>query len=213
MSQSPQVRTKKVTGFKRKADYTSRWTKAPRGQMGGTIQKIQQVTNLGYLTITNADAFGAFSFKLADLPNSADLQGVYDMYRFVKIVVHFIPLNNAIDIKDPSSTLQAAGVLYSSKDYNDVTVPVNASEVASYQTCKFTPTYDKHIRSIKPKLIPQDLESQAVINFTPTNPWVPTVNDNAIWAGLKFAINHSPDNSRIKYQVLCYYHIEFKNVK
>ena len=29
----------------------------------------------------------------------------------------------------------------------------------------------------------------------------------------QYSILHSPDNTRVKYQVMCVYHIEFQNVK
>ena len=61
---------------------------------------VQQVTNFGYITATNVDVHNAYTFKLNDLPNHADLEATFDQYRFKKVVIHFIPLNNAIDVKD-----------------------------------------------------------------------------------------------------------------
>ena len=103
--------TPRFSGRKRKFNQPSkwsnkRWSLAPGGQAGGAITKIQQVTNLGYITCTNLDVTGQYEFKLSDLPNNTDFQGVFDMYRIVKVILHFIPLNNAIDIKDNTTVKQ-----------------------------------------------------------------------------------------------------------
>ena len=51
--------------------------------MGGNVPyNVQQVTNFGYITATNADVHNAYTFKLNDLPNHADLEATFDQYRF-----------------------------------------------------------------------------------------------------------------------------------
>jgi len=215
----PTFNAPRFSGRKRKFNQPSkwankRWATAPTGQMGGAITRIQQVTNLGHITVTNLDVTGQYEFKLADLPNNTDFQGVFDMYRIVKVILHFIPLNNAIDITGGvASGVQSGGMLYTCKDYNDVNNPATVSEVASYQTCKFTPSYEKHVRSIKPLLFAED-ESGGNIPFQPANStWVPINKDAQFYCGIKYGINASPDATRIKYQVIGQYHVEFKNVK
>ena len=99
----PTLNAPRFSGRKRKFSQPSkwankRWATAPTGQMGGAITRTQQVTNLGYITCTNLDVTGQYDFKLEDLPNNHDFQTVFDMYRIVKVILHFIPLNNAIDI-------------------------------------------------------------------------------------------------------------------
>ena len=193
---------------------TSKWSTAPRGQMGGNVPySIQQVTNFGYITATNADVHNAYTFKLNDLPNHADLEATFDQYRFKKVVIHFIPLNNVLDIKDATPASQSAGMLGTAKDYNDANAPATANEVFSYQNCKFSPTYERHVRSLKPKLLIQEDGGFGGFGFNPTNPWVPTAYNAVEWCGVKYSILHSPDNTRVKYQVMCVYHIEFQNVK
>jgi len=192
-----------------------RWSTAPGGQSGGTITKISQVTNLGYITVTNLDVVGQYEFKLNDLPNDTDFEGIFDMYRIVKVILHFIPLNNAIDIYGGNPVaVQSGGMLYTCKDYNDINNPATVNEVAAYQTCKFTPSYEKHVRSIKPLLVPTDYVAGATIPFNPPNStWVPIDKDEQPYAGIKYGINASPDGTRIKYQVIAQYHVEFKNIK
>ena len=215
----PTLNAPRFSGRKRKFSQPSkwankRWATAPTGQMGGAITRIQQVTNLGYITCTNLDVTGQYDFKLEDLPNNHDFQTVFDMYRIVKVILHFIPLNNAIDIYGGNPpAVQSGGMLYTCKDYNDVNNPATVSEVASYQTCKFTPSYEKHVRSIKPLLFSED-ESGGNIPFQPANStWIPITKDGLTYCGIKWGINASPDATRIKYQVIGQYHVEFKNVK
>ena len=128
------------------------------------------------------------------------------MYRIVKVILHFIPLNNAIDIYGGNPpAVQSGGMLYTCKDYNDINNPATVSEVASYQTCKFTPSYEKHVRSIKPLLLAED-ESGGNIPFQPANStWVPITKDAQPYCGIKYGINASPDATRIKFQVIGQY--------
>lgn len=205
-----------ITSQPPRKKFKSKWSTAPRGQMGGNVPyNIQQTTNFGYITATNADVHNTYTFKLQDLPNHADLEATFDSYRFKKVVIHFVPLNNSVPIYDGGNApaVESGGIIGTAKDYNDANAPATANEVFSYQNCKFSPTYQTHVRSLKPKLLIQEDAGFGSFGFNPTNPWVPTVYNALEWCGIKYSILHSPDNTRIKYQVICVYHIEFQNVK
>ena len=71
---------KRLTGQKRRnynypsKYFVKKWNQAPGGQNGGTITKIRQVTNLGFIQTTDVsgDAVDCFAFRLRDLPNHED---------------------------------------------------------------------------------------------------------------------------------------------
>ena len=222
-SQLTRTNGKRLTGQKRRTYnypskyYIKKWSTAPGGQNGGTITRIRQVTNLGYINTTNngTDKCDTYAFRLADLPNHADYEAMYDMYRIVKVIVHFIPMFTQAAV---SSTGQLMGtILYTAKDYNDINAPASADEVAAYQTCKFTSSLERHVRSIKPmlvaKTIPSGEDVAQTIPYSPDpNAWINIDNINEYYAGLKCALRGMINTAQGLW-VEAEYHVEFKNIK
>jgi len=213
----------RLTGQKRRQyNYPSKyaqkkWNYAPYGQMGGSIiTRIQQVTYLGDVTAVAADVLENYSFRLADLPNHTDFQALYDMYRIVKVVLFFTPLSNQSAFSATGSN--RVGMMYTCKDYNSIDAPASVNEILSFQTCKFTPCYEKHVRSIKPQLvaktIPPGEDIAQTIPYSPSgNPWINIDNESEYYASIKMGIVHSGSNTSLGFSVNAIYHVEFKNVK
>ena len=71
-SQLTQTYGKRLTGQKRRnynyplKYYFKKWNQAPGGQNGGTITKIRQVTNLGFIQTTDVsgDAMDCYAFPV-----------------------------------------------------------------------------------------------------------------------------------------------------
>ena len=61
----------------------------------------------------------------------------------------------------------------------------------SYQNCKFSPTYERHVRSLISKTLIQEDGGFGGFGFNPTNPWVPTAYNAVEWCGVKYSILHS----------------------
>jgi len=199
--------------------YSKKWSSAPGGQAGGTpITRIRQVTNLGFIQASTTDFLDCYAFRLLDLPNHADYQAMYDMYRIVKVIIHFIPFYNTCPVSG-STGQNKASILYTAKDYNSIDAPANADVVASYQTCKFSSTLEKHVRSIKPllvaKTIPPGADAAQTLPYSPpNNVWINIDNDNEYYAGIKVALRASASGGANNgFYVEAEYHVEFKNIK
>lgn len=222
-SQLTQTYGKRLTGQKRRnynypsKYFVKKWNQAPGGQNGGTITKIRQVTNLGFIQTTDVsgDAVDCFAFRLRDLPNHEDYKYMYDMYRIVKVIVHFLPRYTNANISANGGI--KTSILYTAKDYNDINSPANADEVAAYQTAKFSLSTEKHVRSIKPLLVAQTIppegETAQAIPYSPSpNAWINIDNDNEYYAGIKVALRATTGYYQ-GFWVEAEYHVEFKNIK
>lgn len=214
------ITPQKNVGFKRKSTFSSsqvskkiKWGSVPRGQAGGTVTRIKQVVGFGTATsVATTDTLGAYSFRLADLPNAADLVKMFDYYRIDKVQIHFIPDASNIPTVG-GAAVQKRCYLYTAKDYNDATTPTLITDVMQYQTCKFTPYLEKHVRSIKPQT--QATNVDGTVSIANNSSWVSTGSPNVKWYGLKVGIsaNGNSAGSVQSYIVHCVYYLSFKNIQ
>lgn len=109
-----------------------------------------------YLTTLQADwgtnTYGAFTFKLSDLPNYSEFTELFDRYRINKVSVMFIPQWTGVDANPMTTMLNNNPEIWTMIDYNDATTPVSLDEFYEDNHSKITRGGTIHKRYFSPAI-------------------------------------------------------------
>jgi hypothetical protein len=176
---------------------------------GGTITRVKQTFVAGNITVTagGAASFGLDSFSLNNLPNDAEYKGIYDLYRFDKVTIHYISNQSAPSVNVAASPATSGCLLFTAKNYGGVS-PASANTVLEYETCKVTGANQDQIRSVIPRLLVNGVSTSAK-----SGTWVPTIDDSLLWYGIAYALTAPSIATTVcRYDVVVTYHMSFKNM-
>lgn len=120
-----------------------------------------------------------FTFTLADLPNVAEFQNLFDSYQIRAIKLTFRPeQTQSISLNDIANA-QIYYRFFSAIDYNDASAPQNADILRQYSTVKVTALNKVHTRYFKPKTVDDNGSNPGV------RPWLPTKSNQIPHYGLR----------------------------
>ena len=148
------------------------------------------------------DYFNGISFRLADVPGSAEFTSLYDMYKIKAVKVMILPSQTENNSLTTVNNAFASSRFFSAIDYNDATVPTAVDDIRQYKTCKSTPVLKPHYRYIRaPKIL--DTSSYSV------TPWVSTASAATLWYGLKIAVQpiFATVTTQLTYTMECKYYM------
>lgn len=156
---------------------------------------------------TVVDTFGAYYFRLADLPNSSDFTNLFDQYRIDKVTIRFMPRANSSE----AGTNQGMVKLFITLDRDDITTPTSISEMLQNDTCKVSPSTRIVSRTLKPKFAQEVFQSAVSTGYGARSGWLDCSNNLVQHYGVKWGLQQLPSGSQT-YDVHIKYHLSFKNV-
>lgn len=143
----------------------------------------------------------SFQFTLNSLPNPSDFTGLFDMFRFSKIEIDWVP--EYTELTDAAPLSNAVNVRFNSAiDLSDNTAPVSVDQVLQYQNCVSTGITKPHRRSWMPSI----LLSGAI----PCHSWVPSASASTAHLGIKVAV--PPCGVSMTFRARVKIHLECANV-
>lgn len=106
----------------------------------------------GSIDSTAVDTGGAFSFRLNDLPNFAELQALFDNYQINCVVIKLSPVRvqQMNEVTTPAN--YEVPRFYWAWDYDDDTVPTTVAQLQQYATCKEATFTDTIYIKVYPKV-------------------------------------------------------------
>lgn len=172
------------------------------------IYYFTRYANFGQLVISPlAPTLTAYTFRLADVPNSSEFTNLYDSYKIKAVKLTFYPaMTQSIStstINAPAGETRCVTCL----DRNDGVAPTSFDAVRQYQNAKVFQVNRRHSRYIYKPMVLDDS------NYT-INPWVNTTSPNVNYYGLKFAAEPSLQSSgTYQFSVEAKFYLAFKSVR
>lgn len=163
-----------------------------------------------------APSYGAYIFKLSDLPNYTEFTNLFDRYRILGVKVLFIPHWSNVDA-NPVSTMPLVNPdFYTVTDYTEDGVPTSLNELYEDTSFRVTRGGKIHKRYLKPAVLSQEFESTIATAYSPKwKQWI-TTDDPATphyclkWGADQLAVG-TTQNFYIR--VMMTYYIQCKDVK
>lgn len=169
--------------------------------------RFKKHVNLGPISssISVANTYGAFTFRLQDIPNYTEMQAVFDAFRINAVRLTFIPHSNISQTNMNYDTRIVTAV-----DFNSATVPTSANQLRDYESCKVSPNNVLHTVYLKPKVNPLGTTG----NLAGPQSWLSTTSSSSLYYAVLYAIeNPSVAQSIELYRVEAKYYLEFKDPK
>jgi len=151
---------------------------------------------------------GAFIFRLASVPGSAELISMYDQYKICGVKLVFFPAQTQASTVALVDQARANCRFLTCIDYNDGTPAVNSDELRQYESCKVNAILDKVVRYVpEPKFV--NTTGQTVSD------WMSTGSSTTNWFGLKYWMDPTEITSggTFTHRIELTYYLCFKNIK
>lgn len=193
-------------------------SRRPRLRMSAALSThyFKRRFQVGTLQASNlTDVFGAYTFKLSDLPNSGEFTALFDQYRILGVSIMFVPSWDGSDA-NPISTNTPQPDIRTVLDYTDSGTPANMNELYEYQNCKMTHGSRIHKRFFVPAVLSSNYETVTTTAYTPKwKLWLTTDDPATPHYGLKYGIFKLATGTTQNYywRVYATYYIQCKNVK
>lgn len=177
-------------------------------QPSNPVRLVKRTSDYFSITVSGvAGSFGAYNFKLANVPGYAEFTNLYDQYRINAVSVCFFPRQTETSTLATVDTAKGNARLLTAIDYNDDTVPLTFDSLREYENCEVVSILEKHERYI-PKPLFLNNSGQNV------NGWLATSSPSTNHYGLKYAIEPTlATGGAFTYTVEVVYYLAFKNVK
>lgn len=159
----------------------------------------------------------SYSFKLADVVNSAEFTSLYDMYRINKVTLYLDRIRNSTGNSFDNPFNYRALVVH---DYNDVTPLTTEDEYLEYSNCKMVQMIGNgsHKVVLYPKIanVVENVSGAATAYtaMSSNKVWLNTVNNEVPHFGIKIYVpggSVAPDYSIFRVRVR--FDLSFKNSK
>lgn len=161
------------------------------------------------IQLTTANYKQGYVFKLSDLSNYTEFTNLFDQYRINAVKFQIVPGFNGTDAITQTSLLS----IHSAIDHNDVTDPVNVSDLMQYDTYRRTRATRGHKRYFKTNLLTPISDSGG--DTTTWGKWVSTENPGAEYYGLKLFIDRPyfvNESNAINFEVYATLYFQCKSV-
>lgn len=201
----------------RPSNQRTNYKKVPKTDKAKTITMYKQPSNVR-LVRRNSDGgtivcalasntYGAFTFRLQNVPNSAEFTALYDQYKINAINMLIYPtLTEATSIV-PATSVQNGRVL-TAIDYTDATIPTTLDEIREYENCEVHSAVENFSIYIdKPKYI----DNTGALRTG----YISTTSPATIHYGLKYAVETLNPGSAGAYtfRIETIYYMSFKAIK
>ncbi len=165
------------------------------------------------LTASSGNTFASGNFKLSDLPNYTDFTALFDRYRFVAVVVKFVPTTQPTEVGSSTSLIGDNPVVYTVIDYDDSATPLSVDELRQFDTAQVNPIGTYFERVLVPKAALGSYSGTfASYSQAPQYMWHDCNSPNIQFYGLKWASTaFSTSGTTALYQMEVDYILEFSN--
>lgn len=153
---------------------------------------------------TAASASYAMYFTLNDLFDVTELTSTYDLYRFVKIEVHFRSTTPAI----PSAATPPNCYLMASIDLDDSTTPT-LNSLSQYERSKVILGHESGSFKFEPRFgEAADAGGNYISTVNIPGKWIDAAYPNVIHRGIKYYISQAAAAAVPAWQIVLVYHIQ-----
>jgi hypothetical protein len=129
-----------------------------------------------------ADATGALSFTLSQLPNVSELTTLFDQYRVERLEYTFYP---SYTMGTPANT---STCIITAIDYDDATVPASVGALYQYENAQTRSGYIPFTESFKPHVAMAAYSGAFTSYANRKSQWIDSASTGVIHYGLKFVI-------------------------
>lgn len=200
----------------------SKWSKKRNKKMsiGKQIYYFTRITDYGIVaSISSSQQAGSLTFTLADLPNYAEFQNLYDQYKISAVRVTFYPVAQAYQNQGSSTTpVTILPRFITAFDYDDDSVSgLNFDTLRQYQSAKITMADKIHVRYIKPCQAVEIYKSTTTSGYGPRRGFCDTTHALTPHYGIKYCMEQtngtsSPEGA-YKYKIEAKYYLALRSVK
>lgn len=150
------------------------------------------------------DTFGSIFTQLDDLPGYTEFTALFDLYRFDKLQIDFIPTQQT----------GYSGNLVTVIDYNDASVPVSIANLMQYQTAQQNAAGSTVRRVFTPRIDLAAYSGSAFTSYaTAAMQWIDTASPDVIHYGVKWGVQGiiAQISTDVKWIINAKAIIQFKN--
>jgi len=173
----------------------------------GRVYKFTRWAQYGNIA-TSTTLFTNFSWKFAlnDLPNASEFTTLYDQYRIVHVVLHFI-CNMTQGIPSAANL----GAMYVVKDFDDANLLSVNTDYLQYANCRvYNPLCRTRKVSIRPRIAVASYGGGAFTSYAnQPSTFLDVASPSVEHYGIK--VGFSATTVVISYQVVAQFQLEFKN--
>lgn len=207
-------RKRRATFQRRTRSRRSLATYRPRAirQVASGVHHFKRTAKLSDISLNASGATTqGWYFRLADLPNYTEFTALFDLYRFNKIVVRFVPSFTGSDM-NPATTSWAIPTFYSAIDHDDAVTPANLDVLMQYPSLRLTRGNRIHTRIFTPA-VSTDIFTGTTEGSSPKfKAWLNCADATVPHYGLKFYIDQPPSTYG-KYQCFVTVYMSMKGVR
>lgn len=172
------------------------------------VYTFERSWQIGTVQLSNAplDTFGSVFTQLDDLPGYTEFTALFDLYRFEKLQVDFIPTQQT----------SYSGNLITCIDYNDASVPVSIANLMQYQTAQQNAAGSTVRRVFTPRIDLAAYSGSAFTSYaTAALQWIDTASPDVIHYGIKWGVQGvvAQISSDVKWIINAKAIVQFKNPK
>jgi hypothetical protein len=127
--------------------------RASRKFSSGRYFKLVRTVNTGTVNVAcNSGVPFTYEYQLNQIPDFANLKGLFDEYKISKVRTTFYPTADNAQVNNAGAGFyKGLGMIATALDYNSNTAPGSLAEVLEYRTRKLTKSSRIHSRTLSPK--------------------------------------------------------------
>jgi len=159
------------------------------------------------------------TFALADLPQKASWEAVFDQYRIDEIEVHLIPVYNVVDAHGTASPNNGCPPSVIVLDYDDNTSLASITAAFEYDNSQIITPYQGAVVKVRPKITPAMYAGAFFTGYgvedSAEGPWLDVASDTVDHYGIKMWVNPLANASTetLGWYAYAQYTISFANVR
>lgn len=197
-------RRKAVRRYRKRAAPRRR---VPRGPISLTVRRhcfIQTITQNSVIE------YGVMTFRLDQLPNSAEFTSLFEMFKITRIKLRFQPSYN--DSTAGAAAASRLPIFHCSKDHDDIAFPTSVDQLYQYDSYRQFRTDRPWTIVLKPKVLPLIYGTALVNSYgVAANTWVSCDNPATNHYGLKYAMDLGAVNTAITVKVFAQFTVKLKS--
>lgn len=209
-------------GNRRAAWYKNAFKQSSQNKVYKFVQAVDgaTITGLGARAIVQGNVVSnrALYFTLGDCAQSATFTGLFDQYRIDKIVIDFIPMTqmNNFSVGTAVGNVNNPGLFGTIVDYDDATALTTLADYEQFPNFKYQPCISMrtHRRSFRPHIAVGAYNGAFAGYKNEPAGWIDCATNSIQHYGIKiFWDGYANANALQTFQVMCKYHLSFKNVR
>jgi hypothetical protein len=169
-------------------------------------QEVAPVTM--FTTSTSTPSYSANAFMISSIDQVTSLGNVFDQYRIDEIEIWLYPGSNASSTEQNLEGANIASVI----DYDDATALTSYAQACDYTNCISTTLANGHYRRFRPHAAAALYSGSFTSYGNVESPWIDMSSTSVQHYGLKVACTLTPVTA-IAVQILCRFHLSFRNVR